>query len=506
MTMIKKIRKKPEWLVIGLIFFFRILYYGALEYKTLPDSWEYLARDGFSWLHGTLDRYRLPVYPMILDIAQWLSADQYQLLVCSLQLLVSLLSVIVLYWTVKKLVDKKWVCLLVTTLYGTFSAVSGWDKTLLTESLSLSLTVFVIYGIVSFIRNKKYRYVWITSGCLLVGCFLRAVFAIYAGLFLGFLLLITIFPSKSTEAPSPRNQRLTTIKSALIALIPVAMLFVYAGLFYGQHGAFTLSDSGLGQKLYIVLVKGYYEDSSDQEMKEIADTILSSSASSALETELDGFLASFYQQSDISDGDMQQLKGQMLSMVDNTLDPSLEEALDGYVGETYGNHYDASFTTRQHLGRCYIMENYDRDRIVAFVDESMAGKTVPRTIDTVLNSFDEFVPYNTHKDTLYGNVIYGSADVNFLKLSLLHSLLITGLELLIFLAQALRKKKADWVRLGLGTYIGATVLLSLLGTNGEFARTAITALPFMFVAIGLYLDRFTDLLLRRRKETTDTVN
>lgn len=506
MGIIKRLRSNPEWLIIALIFLFRVVFFWTLEYAMTPDSWDYLARDGFAWLRGSVDRYRLPVYPMLIDVCKWLSEDHYQLLVCTIQLLISLFSVVVLYWTIKKLVERRWICLLMTFLYGTLNAVSGWDKTLLTESLSLSLSVFIIYGIVSYIQDKKYRYVWITSGCLLVGCFLRAVFAIYAGLFLGFLLLITIFPDRGAETAPTIKQRMGSLKSALIALLPVVIVLAYAGIFYVQYGAFTLSDSALGQQLSIVLENGNYEDSSDEEIKEIAGTILTSTPHSKVTKNLNDFLAEFYENSDVRDVDMQKLKDQMLSMVDNMLDPSIEEALDGYIFEEYQNDFDSSFTTPFYLARLYIMENYDRDRVVKFVDESNRCNVTSKILQFVYRSCESFSALCTYRSSLLPDIIKVTSDsgVFFLDISLLQSLFVAFIELIVFFSLLLHKKKADWIRLGLGTYIGATVLLSLLGTNAEFARTAQTSLPFMFVAIGLYVDWIRKVILCSKTEAIVT--
>lgn len=486
MQSFKKLIKAPEFLTLAFIALFRVVYFFCLDFHYTPDSYEYIARDGFSWLLGGIDRYRLPVYPMVIDICKLVSGSHFALLLCLLQLVVSVFSVVVLYWTLKKIIDKKWICLAITFLYGTLSAVAGWDKTLLTESFSLSLTVFIIFGIVSFLKEDKYKYVIITTLCLLVGCFLRAVFVIYLGLFFGFMLLCIIFPKKTDEGSNPTKQRKKAVKHTLIAAIPLLFVFIYAFTFNNLYGGFTLSDSALGQQLHIVLQRGYYKDASDAEIKKDADEILNSTANSLLEKNLNSLLSEFYKNSD--EHEITKIKEQMLSAYDGKLDKELESDLNNYIYEIYKNDFDCSFTNPTYLARIYILENYDRDRVVQFVNQSKMSNLKNYLVKIPFNILGSYSSANTVKSSslpaLLSNISNNS--LFFVTLTVLHSFVISVIELLSFIVILIKKKKADWLKLGLGTFILATILLSIIGTNGEFARTAITALPFTFVALATY--------------------
>ena len=453
MCRIKSFIKKPEVIILSFILIFRVVYFFCLDYNFFPDSYEYIARDGFSWLQGSIDRYRLPVYPMIIDICKFVSGANFAFLVCTIQLTASLVSIIILYLTIKRITNKKWICLFITFLYGTLNATVGWDKTLLTESLSLSLTVFIIFGIVSFLKSKYYKYVAFTTICLLFGCFLRAVFVIYAGLFFGFLVLITILPSRKMDSITRSKQRRINAICSVIAVIPVVLVFVYAFMFNNQYGGFTISDSALGQQLYIVIGNEYYKDSSDKELREIADYIKNK---------------------------------------DTILDPSIESELDSIIYNRMGNEYDYSDMDSNTLCRWFIMEHYDRNRVKEFVNESKTKHIRSYIVCIPLNTFESFSSsqYNCIKSSA---IARGLSQITnnllfFLTITVLHSLLISMIELLSFIIILIKKKKADWIRLGLGVFILSTVLLSIFGTNAEFARTAITAIPFMFVAFAAYIE------------------
>lgn len=499
MYKVKQFLKKPECIVLSLLLVFRVIYFYSLDYHFSPDSYDYIARDGFAWLQGTVDRYRLPVYPMLIDICKYISDTYYALLICAVQLIASLISIIVLYFATKKISSKKWICIATTFLYATLNATAGWDKTLLTESLSLSLTVFIIFGIISYIEAPKYRYVIMTTICLLVGCFLRAVFVIYAGLFFGFMVIVSIWPDKSLKAVNRLTQRLTNIKCASVAAIPVVLVLIYAFIFNYQYGGFTISDSGLGQQLYIVLENDYYEYSSDSEIKGIADAIVSLPAESFLEAKANEFFEELYNDADLNNDNIQQMKNHLLTSA-NKLDVQLEQSLERYIYEEYQNDYNCSFTSPEYLARLYIMENFDRSRVKEFVNEAKHNNLKSYLGSMLCRISESYSSYNSVEDTHIANPISWITDnaVSFLSLNIFHSLLIAFAEFISYITILIKKKKSVWIRLGLGIYILLTVLLSLFGTNAEFARTAITCVPFMFVALSMYAECFVNLVTVQR--------
>lgn len=492
MCRIKSFIKKPEVIVLSLILIFRVVYFFCLDYNFTPDSYEYIAVNGFSWLQGSIDRYRLPVYPMIIDICKIISGEHFAFLVCSVQLLASLLSIVVLYLTIKRITDKKWICLFITFLYGTLEATTGWDKTLLTESLSLSLTVFIVFGIVSFVKTKTYKYVALTTICLLIGCFLRAIFVIFTGFFFGFLVLITILPAKKTDPITPKQRRVNA-KCSVTAVIPIVLVFVYAFMFNAQYGGFTISDSALGQQLYIVIENGYYKDSSDKELQETADGIKNSIAESKLTNEIDSFVNNLFNKSHNKESIKKRLKTELPELgKDIILDPSIESELDNIIYNRNKNEYNCSYTSSTSLCRWFIMENYDRNRVKKFVNEAKLNHLKSYIIHIPLNTFESFSSYKCIKSSAIASLVSQITDnlLFFLNITVLHSLLVSLIELLSYIIILIKQKKADWIRLGLGVFILSTVLLSIFGTNGEFARTAITALPFMFVAFAVYVEWF----------------
>jgi len=504
-TILKHIKKFPELLVLSFLFIFRIVYFFSLTYTLTPDSYEYIAVDGFAWLQGSVDRYRLPVYSMLIDICQFISKNHFAFIVCLIQLFASLLSILVLFLTIKKVTCKKWIALVLTFIYSTLGAVSGWDKTLLTESLSLSLTIFILYGIISYIKDRKYTSVVLTAICLLIGCFLKAIFVLYAGLFFGFLILISIFPGKN-DGQVDKRFRIKNLKSTLISIVPIILVFAYAISFSRTYGGFTLSDSSLGQQLFVVLDNGYYKSSSDEEIKNVAESIMSTTANSAIEKKYDEFVADFYKDSDVSEKDILELKNKMLSLVDNTLDQELENRLDEYISAEYQNDFNSSYTNPVYLARIYIMESYDRDRVVQFVSEAKNKNFVSYFLKKPLNLNDIFSSYNDRNSSTIAYIIVNFVDklLHVFRFSLLHSLIVSAVELISYLVILIKKKRSDWIRLGLGTYILVTIFLSIFGTSSEFARTAITSLPFMFVSFAVWANLISEYAVNKIEQKQAT--
>lgn len=450
-------------IVFALLFLHRILLFYSLNINYTFDSYDYIARDGFAFLTGNVDRYRLPVYPMIIDIFQRIFTRNIDMAICIFQMILSLLSIVVLYLTVKKITKNHSVSLVVTSFYSTLASVGSWDKILLTESISLSLTVFILYGIISYLMDYKLRYVALTSALLVIGCFLRAVFVIYAGMFLGALILILVISlfAKKTD----------NIKDGLIGIglsaVPVILVLIYACCFCSNYGAYTISDSGLGQQLYIVLQYDMYRDCTDNEISVSADEILN------------------------SDLDQEGSKD---------IDSDIGKRVVDILNEQTGNASKLHYLNKYSIARMYIMETFSREEVKSFVDVSMKNHRDLNIYRILTSALDEFsmtrynrVAYDRGTQTLY-NILTVTSLISF---NLIPLIVIALIEVVVFFYNLLRKKKQEWIRLGLGAFIMSTVVLALVGTNDEYARTAITSLPFMFTALGLYISAIVNKLSHR---------
>ena len=211
-----------------------------------------------------------------------------------------------------------------------------------------------------------------------------------------------------------------------------------------------------------------------------------------LSKKIDSFLEEYYNEADDNDNTVQQIKNQLLSSASKKLDKEMEISLDQYIYDEYQNDYDCSFTSPTYLARLYIMENFDRNRVKEFVNEAKLNHIKSYIVHIPLHTFESFSSYNCIKSSAIASLVSQITNnlLFFLTITVLHSLLVSMIELLSFIKILIKQKKADWIRLGLGVFILSTVLLSIFGTNAEYARTAITALPFIFVAFAVYVEWF----------------
>ena len=491
---IKKICKpilKAEVIILAIVIFTKIIYSFCLDFNCMPDSYEYIARNGFDIFSGVIDRYRLPVYPMLIDVCSHLFGDNYLSALCYLQLILSSVSVVLLYMTMQRLTEHRFVSLTITVLYGLCNAVIGWDKTILTESLSISFSVIIVWGMVLYLKKNSKKAIVITIIVVTIGCFLRAVFAIYAGLILGFLILRFIFPGKNLEKSAIKVQRLSDFKCSAVAVVSVILLMLYAGGFYQQYGAFTLSDSGLGQQVALVLENDYHLDSQDEEIKTIAEMFLTVASDEGVSASIDSSIDNIYKKSPLTEESKEALAEVMFEYYDPSfiLSEYYEQEMNTYFSNLYQSDYTCNDAGSVYMARCYIMNNFSRERINAFVSECKRNNFK----DYILSTFyvnEEFTSYQIVLSSGIAKTLKSFLDstILFIHITLIQGMIIGFFELVIFVIILIRKKFADWVHLGLAGFILSTGLLALIGTNAEFARTSITMIPFMFISVGLWIN------------------
>lgn len=183
-------------------------------------------------------------------------------------------------------------------------------------------------------------------------------------------------------------------------------------------------------------------------------------------------------------------------------DQKYVDTLQAYFQETYKSDMDPASCEPLFRIRCYIMQTYEPERISAFVNEAKSANLLQYLMKMPTNSLASFSTNYTVFKT--GKVVQWLETiprlfVNLPRICLLHAMGIGAVELAVYLYLLLKKKTSQWIHLGFGAMIVATGVLSLLGTNIEFARTAITVYPMMFAVFVIWVNAAMDLILRREK-------
>lgn len=257
----------------ALIFVFQLFFFFSVLNYLSNDSREYIGIDGFAVFRGVLDAYRVPLYPLIIECFQIVFGGWGLSLLCMAQFAVFYLSCIFFYRLLGLLGCSRLPALLWTLVYAVSPATLNWVRAVLTESFSISLTIFFVYVLVRCLSSIQAegpykRQAAVLATITFLGTMLRPTFALYAGGAVAFFLLRSLFTSD--------NRRKMLISAFVAALSPL-LICLYAALFCQQHHSFTLSHSYLGQQLTVMAQTGLYELGEDAEIRDTIATALSGS-------------------------------------------------------------------------------------------------------------------------------------------------------------------------------------------------------------------------------------
>jgi hypothetical protein len=409
------------------LFLLKILVFICAAILLTPDSHQYVGINGFDLFSLRLNEYRMPLYPLLIEIFQRVFGEKGLLGVCIIQMIVAYISAIYLFKTCNLLSRKKYIGLLFTMMYAVSPAIIGWDKTMLTESFALSLTVFLLYHIVCYLKSPNSRSAINSAVIVFTGTFIRPTFALYAGIMFAFFVL---------RAFVVKSERRIALKSAACLAVPLILIFGYATLFSRQYQQFSLSNSLLGQQVTVMAQSGLYSYSGDTEIVAVIDR---------------------------------------------------ERA-------------EPDFFEHPHYARRVVMENYDRPRINTFVNEIKRShpvaylKGLGHMVSPRAGYFDSYAAWKLGIIAKLFAVYHLVFSPPFMSGVWLGVLLFS-----ILLYRGVRRKKCEWLYLGCVVFITFTYCVSVFGTNSEFPRTAITALPFMTLALFQLFNDGIDFI----KKTTD---
>ena len=202
----------------------------AMGFITSSDTSTYFAA-GELFANGGIDYLRTPIYPLICHIMQHYFGEYVLESLTALHLIVFYISIIFLYRTISLFTDK-WACKFIpTALYAWSIPIYEMCLYIMTESLSISGMVILIYCISRIIVGKAGRgTIWSAALILLFLVFLLP----FNVCFIPILALIMYF--------SHRKGSLKHLKSAIISLSATSVVFFsYCLWFFNTYGIFGFS-------------------------------------------------------------------------------------------------------------------------------------------------------------------------------------------------------------------------------------------------------------------------
>ena len=204
-------------------------------------------------LRGEVDVFRTPVYPLFLKLIRKITgifngeADYYKAVVAA-QIMISFVSVIIFYFALSKLFKNKWVIFSATLLFGCNPLIIQWDNCILTESLSVFMTVFFLYIMLDYLKNPTKLEAILMSLLSFCMVMLRPTF-IYLFAILG-VFFVTRFILYSKD-------RIKSVCGAISLIVAVCLTLGYCQLNKNTNGYFGISSvSTTVNQLYIVMQNG----------------------------------------------------------------------------------------------------------------------------------------------------------------------------------------------------------------------------------------------------------
>ena len=130
-----------------------ILVFGPMEYNDTPG---YLAAYTNSLSHWKIDSFRTPLYPLFLGGTRDLFGTKaFPWVVILLQYIFFLLSIKYIYKSARFFLPNSF-SLAITVFYAIYPTFGPWSNVLLTESLELSFSVFLMYSCLRLIHENDW--------------------------------------------------------------------------------------------------------------------------------------------------------------------------------------------------------------------------------------------------------------------------------------------------------------------------------------------------------------
>lgn len=260
-------REKESLLIptLVIIAIFRIGFYQDVEFNVIfPDSIDYQNHSFEELFSGKLQD-RTPLYPLFIQFFMLICNDFWKNFTCVAQIIISFLSTIYFYKTLRIVVKKEKLIAIVTFLYGVSIAVIGWDTIILTESLALATTVWFCYLMFKYLKTKQLKYGISSTILIFLMTFLRPSF-------IGFIVIVFAF--FLVKIVIEKENRKTDRICLLVSSVTLVLILGYATAFYQQYDIFSITKASVRQNLHVCMHQGFYKNSKDEQfIKDVEETI-----------------------------------------------------------------------------------------------------------------------------------------------------------------------------------------------------------------------------------------
>lgn len=137
--------------------------------EVLADTWSYLYAVDRMQTHGqVVNFWRLPGYPLLIVLVYTLAGQGNLLNVSSMQAILFVLAVLEFYLLVLLLIRRAWVAFLISLLVGTNVSLLSFVKPIMSEAMSLWLSISLALVVVACLHTLRARVLWLVGACMLL--------------------------------------------------------------------------------------------------------------------------------------------------------------------------------------------------------------------------------------------------------------------------------------------------------------------------------------------------
>lgn len=201
------------------------------KYQITPDTPSYFSA-GKVFLDGGIDPLRTPIYSLICIFGEAIYPNQPYFIIFLMQLAVFYISLYYFYRLCNNYLSQKYITFFVSLIYAFAPHYILWTKTILTESLAISITIILCYIVLMSYKTSKIKYSFISFLLLTTLLFLRPIFIFIVPILL--LLWLYLFIKERKYIAYTLN--------ILSVLITFALYFGYCKSYEKQYGIFGTSN------------------------------------------------------------------------------------------------------------------------------------------------------------------------------------------------------------------------------------------------------------------------
>lgn len=236
---------------VALFFLFQPSYEGfdSISYADYP----------YNIFAGETSLQRPPVYPYFLKIVRVLmGADALYDKVALVQGLIGLVTAVILYFALTKIISNKPLILFAMWHWNWFLGVTSWERCALTETLAIFGAVVLLYLLAQYLKKQSIALAFAMGVWVLFLQMLRPAF-IWAVPVLAVFFLLRM---------GERKERKTCVAGLLGVLVCVVGMQAYSGLNARNYGLKTISNVGsVDNHLAMVITEELYRGTDDIEME-----------------------------------------------------------------------------------------------------------------------------------------------------------------------------------------------------------------------------------------------